>query len=37
LPDPAARAYMLARLIGIAGRVWMLVAGLPRIQALADP
>ena len=35
-PDEAERRVMLARLIGIEDRVWVQVAGYPRVYATAD-
>jgi precorrin-3B methylase len=35
-PDVAERQRMLARLIGIEDKVWVMVAGHPRVYAIAD-
>ena len=35
-PDVAERQRMLARMIGIEDRVWVQVAGYPRVYAIAD-
>ena len=35
-PDVAERSRMLAKLIGIEDRVWVAVAGHPRVHAVAD-